>query len=119
MGRHMRIAARLAMHAPQPESQASGNVSAFPQFNKHLTSFHGCDVAVRAISEDGFDAEVAGLVPTGSVVRLRLPGAGMLVARVTEAQPGWVRARFVNPVSPARLRLTLGIGPASPGRAFA
>jgi hypothetical protein len=119
MGRYMRIAARLAMHAPQPESHASGSGSAFPQFNKHLLSFHGCDVAVLAISEDGFEAEINGLVPVDSVVRLRLPGAGMLIAKVTEAQPGWVRARFVNAVSPARLRLTLGIGQAPPGRAFA
>jgi hypothetical protein len=119
MGRHMRIAARLAMHAPQPEAQSSGSGSAFPQFSKHLLSFHGCDVVVSSIDEIGFEAEVGGLVPIGGVVRLRLPGAGMLVAKVTDAQPGWVRARFVNPVSPARLRLTLGIRQAPPGRAFA
>jgi hypothetical protein len=121
----MRIAARLALHAPNAcpqsgaQSAAGGGASAFPQFDKHLTSYHGCDVVVREISEAGFEASINGLVPEDSVVRLRLPGAGVLLARVAEAQPGWLRCTFVNPVSPSRLRMTLGMGQIMPRQAVA
>jgi hypothetical protein len=105
----MRIAARLALHAPPQMCGVAGDYVRGPA-SKHLLGYHGCDVLVRDISEAGFTADIDAEVPTGAVVRLRLPGAGVLVARVGESCLGHVSAVFVNPVTPARLRMTLGMG---------
>jgi hypothetical protein len=104
----MRIAARLALHAP-PQMCGVDDFVRGPA-SKHLLGYHGCDVLVRDLSENGFRADVDAEIPPGSVVRLRLPGAGVLVARVGESCLGQVSAEFVNPVTPARLGMTLGIG---------
>jgi hypothetical protein len=70
--------------------------------------YHGYDVVVRTLSEHDFEADMATDLPKGALVRLRLPGAGMMVAHVIRSQRGRLCARFVNPVSPARLGKTLG-----------
>ncbi len=109
----MRIAARLAMHDSLPIQSGSTDQSAFPQFNSQIMGYHGCDVVVCDISESGFEAEVRGEIPEGALVRLRLPGAGVMVARVLEGSASHLRAAFLNPVSKSRLRMTLGFGDSS------
>ncbi len=109
----MRIAARLAMHQNLPSHSGSAGQSAFPQFNSQIMGYHGCDVVVCAISESGFEAEIKGEVPAGALVRLRLPGAGVIVARVIETGASRLSAAFLNPVSQARLRMTLGFEPSA------
>jgi hypothetical protein len=74
-----------------------------------LQGYHGCDVLVHSITESGFTASVDAEIPSGAVVRLRLPGAGMMVARVSQCAEGQVSAHFINPVPAARLRMTLGM----------
>jgi hypothetical protein len=105
----MRIAARLALHAPQQGCGALDEYVRGPA-SKYLLGYHGCDILVRDISESGFSADVDAEIPLGAVVRLRLPGAGVIVARVADCSAGRVSAVFVNPVSAARLRMTLGMG---------
>jgi hypothetical protein len=105
----VRLAGRLAMHATLPEQNCAAETSAFPQLSQQMSGYHGCDVVVLDLCETGFEAEIKGLVPQGSVVRLRLPGAGMMVARVIAASEGSLRAEFVNRVSAARLRMTMGL----------
>jgi hypothetical protein len=99
----MRIAGRLALQSTPPLSEL-----ALP-----VTGYHGCDVVVRQISVDGFEADLVGSFPQGSLVRLRLPGAGMMLARVAESRSGSVSAAFVNPVHPMRLGKTLGLAVAA------
>jgi hypothetical protein len=103
----MRLAARLALNTPPI---GTAHVGATGPASKSLSAFHGCDVLVRAITEAGFTADIDATIPFGSVVRLRLPGAGTMVARVSDSRSGRVSADFTNPVSPARLRMTLGMG---------
>lgn len=90
----MRIAGRLALQ------------SALPLLG---VGYHGCDVVVSQISETGFEAESKTPIPAGSLVRLRLPGSGVMLARVASSQAGHVSAEFLNPVSQTRLNKTLGI----------
>ena len=100
----MRIAARLAGQiAP----------SASPDFNNQLpdaryAGFHGNNVTVCKLTESDFEAECSVTYTTGDLVRLRLPCAGMAIARIREARHGWLQADFVNPIGQRRLALTLG-----------
>lgn len=71
-------------------------------------SFHGRNIVVRELTEQGFAADCADHFPVGALVRIRLPGAGAVFARITGAGQGSVAADFVNPVGRARLAMTLG-----------
>lgn len=95
----MRIAGRLAF---EPDLLVVGA-------NRPRIGYHGCDIIVRSISESGFSGEFVHALPQGAIVRLRLPGAGVLVARVGQCGDGRLDAVFVNPVAPARLGKTIGI----------
>ena len=89
----MRISARLAMDSPMPSLSAG---------------FHGRNIVVRALSEASFEAECRDDYPVGALVRLRLPCAGVAMARVIEAGAGRLRCDFVNPLGQSRLAHTLG-----------
>jgi hypothetical protein len=65
-------------------------------------------VVIRSLTEEGFAADSADDYPVGALVRLRLPGAGAVIARVTDASNGQVKAAFVNPVGPNRLAMAVG-----------
>ncbi|MFM7027787.1 MAG: hypothetical protein ACKOXK_03810 [Chakrabartia sp.] len=86
------------------DASASASIAPHPD----ILSFHGCDVLVRQISEMGFEADLGATLCEGALVRLRLPGAGAMIARVRESAGGRLVADFVNPVSAARLGKTLG-----------
>jgi hypothetical protein len=98
----VRIAGRLALQ-PGTGSDIPPEVSA-----SRLCGYHGIDVVVCTLSEHDFEAELATPLPAGTMVRLRLPGAGMMVAHVERSLGGRVSGRFVNPVGAARLGKTLG-----------
>jgi hypothetical protein len=93
-GLQMRIAGRLALQSASP-SVGLG--------------YHGCDVFVCKMNGQGFEAELTTAIPKGSLVRLRLPGAGTMLARVAKSHGGVLKADFVNPVSMARLNMTVGL----------
>ena len=103
----MYITGRLALQSPAgavlPKAVAAHGPS------PDILSFHGCDVVVRHISEAGFEADVDIILTAGALVRLRLPGAGAMIARVRESNRGRLIADFVNPVSASRLGKTLGM----------
>jgi hypothetical protein len=71
-------------------------------------AYHGRNVVIRSISENGFEADSVDHYPVGALVRLRLPGVGAVLARVTDAEDGQVKAAFVNPVGPSRLAMAVG-----------
>jgi hypothetical protein len=93
----MYVMARLAVQSPVTD-----------QDRGRADRFSGRHVVVRALSETGFEADCPCSYPTGALVRLRLPCAGVAVARVTDTRSGWVRADFVNPVGRSRLAMTMG-----------
>ncbi len=72
------------------------------------SSFHGRNIVVRELTEQGFCADCRDDFPVGALVRIRLPGAGAVLARITAAAHGSLEADFVNPVGPARLGMALG-----------
>ncbi|MFM5915463.1 MAG: hypothetical protein ACKOPR_12125 [Chakrabartia godavariana] len=113
----MRIAGRLALQTPSGIMAAPCETQS--RLKKDILSFHGCDVVVSAISEAGFEATLALQLEAGALVRLRLPGAGALLARVIDCAKGRLRAEFVNPVSAARLGKTLGMSRFAPQPAYA
>lgn len=103
----MHIAGRLALYSPACAVLPQRGSAIAP--NPDILSFHGCDIVVRRISEHGFEAELSTQLVEGALVRLRLPGAGAMIARVTSSGPGHLAAAFVNPVSASRLGKTLGM----------
>jgi hypothetical protein len=107
----VRLAGRLAVEPGSANLHGRG-FTAPPNADNRLYGYHGVDVVVCSLSERGFEAELAAEVPCGSLVRLRLPGAGMIVAKVEGAQSGRLRAAFINPVNPSRLGKALGLGSA-------
>jgi hypothetical protein len=112
----MRIAGRLALQTPSGIEAAPYDGS---RLKSDILSFHGCDILVSNISELGFEAKFSLPLKRGALVRLRLPGAGAMLAKVSSCQKGVLKAEFVNPVSPARLGKTLGMSRLAPQPAFA
>ena len=107
----MRIAARMALQAPtgiQTENGRGSQISA-PQTTIRALGFHGIDVIVSAISENGFVADAMGRYAADSVVRLRLPGLGCVYATIVWSRRGKVCGRFITPIQAARLQRMLGL----------
>ncbi len=102
----MHIAARLAMQNCGGVPKGPGPVSFVP--HSPAAAYHGRNVVIRSLSEQGFEADSSDDYPVGSLVRLRLPGAGAVLARVTEAADGQIKASFVNPVGSGRLAMAIG-----------
>jgi hypothetical protein len=101
----MYVAARVAMQSP-PIPPCAGNAS-----NTRPTpaaSFHGRNVIIRALSETCFEADCGDDYPVGALVRVRLPGAGAALARVTGMTEGRLVADFINPVGSTRLAMAIG-----------
>lgn len=110
----MHIAARLAIdYCPEVKPakgsrrKAQREDTAIPTKMRTL-GYHGSDVVVRNISEQGFMAEAREDFVPGSHVRLRLPVAGVMLARVIWTKKGEVGCEFFNPLTEARLRMILG-----------
>lgn len=113
----MRIAGRLALQTPSGLAGVSD--ASDSRLKSDILSFHGCDVVVSAITEAGFEAAVSVPLAKGALVRLRLPCAGAMLARVVSHRGTRLKAEFVNPVSAARLGKTLGISRLTPQVAVA
>jgi PilZ domain len=109
----MQIAARLAVQSPAQDQRRAQRKTVSVAADMRLLGYHGFDVVVRDISELGFKVESPVKVASGSIVRLRLPGLGMLLGKIIWARSGHLGGEFINPVSPSRLRLVLGYAPAS------
>ena len=56
----------------------------------------------------GFSARTGRYIPPGSIVRLKMAGLGMVVARIVWSRDGNVGGAFVNPVTEQRLQLIVG-----------
>jgi len=111
----MRIAARLALATEKPYEAILGAsavrlVDSAPLASVgHRSAYHGIDVILRSLSADGFAASTSTAFPPNAMVRLRLPGIGVIGAQVISAEPGHVDCRFMTPLPPARLSRALGI----------
>lgn len=75
-----------------------------------IQGYHGGDIVIVELSEAGFKAQAATYIPAKSIVRLKVPGLGSVVARIAWSRNGLVGGEFVNPVGEGRLRLVPGFG---------
>lgn len=112
----MRIAARLAIHSAAPDRRRKDRAIVNAPATIVTPGFHGDDVVVIDLSEVGFQARVTSHIPPKSLVRLRVPGLGMVVARVVWSRNGGIGGEFVNPVGEGRLRLVPGYAPIAEAR---
>lgn len=94
------------MQTCQGTSSGSGPKSFVP--HSPAAAYHGRNIVIRSLSEQGFAADSVDDYPVGALVRLRLPGAGAMLARVTGAADGRITGSFVNPVGPSRLAMAVG-----------
>ena len=99
----MRIAARMALQGGTDDGDRPAVLT---------LDYDGVDVVVGAISERGFTAETSVAFPPQAFVRLKLPGAGAVFARIVSATGGLVAGEFVTPIATARLQRTIGLKPA-------
>lgn len=102
----MHIAARMAVQSCGGTDRAASTSGVTP--TSPAAAYHGRNIVIRSLSEQGFEAESVGDCPVGALVRLRLPGAGAVLARVTEIADGQIKGAFVNPVGPTRLAMAIG-----------
>ena len=106
----MRIAARMAVHTAAPDRRGkirygvSGVDAAFVQ------GYHGGDIVIVDLSESGFKAKAAERITPKSIVRLKVPGLGVVLARIIWSKGGHLGGEFINPVGIGRLRLVPGVG---------
>ncbi len=75
-----------------------------------IQGYHGGDIIIVDLSESGFKAHSATHIPPKSLVRLKVPGLGIVLARIVWSRNGDVGGEFVNPVGEGRLRLVPGFG---------
>jgi hypothetical protein len=107
----MRIAARMALQgASENDDRALWTAGALQPTMRAL-GYDGFDVVVGAISEHGFMAETNARFPPDAFVRLKLPGAGSVFARIVSADAGSVAGEFITPLAKERLRRTIGLVP--------
>lgn len=104
----MQIAARLAVDSIPAERRSKARVELASQGQLSGWGFHGMDVTISDLSEDGFRARAGRHIPAGSLVRLKMPGLGIVIGKVAWSRRGEVGGAFVNKVSESRLRSIVG-----------
>ncbi len=105
----MHLAARLAVQNLAPDRRRSQRYELAQDATLAGTGFQGADVVVTDISDSGFSARTGRHIPPGSIVRLKMAGLGMVIARIVWSKDGNVGGAFVNPVSTQRLRQIIGL----------
>jgi PilZ domain len=104
----MQIAARLAVHSVSPDGRRKKRSSVAISANLGLGGFHGHDVIIRDISELGFKVESSVAISRGAIVRLRIPGIGVVLGRIVWVRAGRIGGEFVNPLNATRLSMAIG-----------
>jgi len=105
----MHLAARLAVQNFAPDRRRSTRYDLAKDATLAWTGFHGADVVVTDISLSGFRARLGRHIPPGSIIRLKMAGIGMVVARIVWSKNGDVGGAFINPISEQRLRQSVGL----------
>ncbi len=106
----MRIAARLAVqHEPESDRRSAERLPLCASASVRAIGYHGIDVVLRDISREGFMAETANELAPGSLVRLRVPGLGAVLAKIIWTESGQIGGSFFNNVEDGRLRRIVGM----------
>lgn len=106
----MRIAARMAIQSAAPDRRRKPRFGVQPGEQALIQGYHGGDVVIVDLSESGFKAIAPSHIPSKSLVRLKVPGLGIVLARIVWSRAGVIGGEFINPVGTGRLRLVPGVG---------
>lgn len=109
-GNLMRIAARMAVQSAAPDRRRKERYTLDPTAPIIIPGYHGGDIVIVDLSEAGFKAQATTHIPPKSLVRLKVPGLGIVLARIVWSRGGTLGGEFVNPVGEGRLRLVPGFG---------
>lgn len=109
-GNLMRIAARMAVQSAAPDRRRKERHTLDPAAPIVIQGYYGGDIVIVDLSEAGFKAHAASHIPPKSLVRLKVPGLGIVLARIVWSRGGTLGGEFVNPVGEGRLRLVPGFG---------
>jgi PilZ domain len=108
----MHIPARLALHTLAPSTPSRRRnpryVADVPTLINNQ-GYLGISTLLTDVSTDGFCLESAIAIPPESLIRLTLPGLGMVIGRVNWCRKGRIGGSFVNPLSQQRLFLIPGV----------
>ncbi len=109
-GNLMHIAARMAVQSAAPDRRRKERHALDPAAPMIIQGYHGGDIVIVDLSEAGFKARATSHIPPRSLVRLKVPGLGIVLARILWSRSGTIGGEFVNPVGEGRLRLVPGFG---------
>ncbi len=105
----MQLNARLALHDVAPDRRRKDRISTSVPMFLATQGYFGDPVTLCDISTHGFRIAVGGHIPPQSLVRLKLPGVGVVVARVVWSRRGEIGGEFINPMSEQRLWMIPGV----------
>ncbi len=105
----MHLNARLALHEVAPDRRRKDRVSASLPTLMSTQGYFGVPVTLCDISTHGFRLAAGAHIPPQSLVRLKLPGVGVVVARIVWSRRGEVGGEFINPMSEQRLWMIPGV----------
>lgn len=106
----MRIAARMAVQSAAPDRRRKDRYDVRPEETAFIQGYHGGDIIIVDLSENGFKAMATTHITPKSLVRLKVPGLGIVLARIVWSKGGVLGGEFINPVGIGRLRLVPGVG---------
>ena len=109
-GISMRIAARMAVQSAAPDRRSKERYDVQTGETAFIQGYHGGDIVIIDLSENGFKAMAGTHIPPKSLVRLKVPGLGIVLARIVWSKSGTLGGEFINPVGIGRLRLVPGVG---------
>ncbi len=109
-GNLMRIAARMAVQTAAPDRRRKERYDVQTDEAAFIQGYHGGDIVIIDLSENGFKAMAGAHIPPKSLVRLKVPGLGIVLARIVWSKGGILGGEFINPVGLGRLRLVPGVG---------
>lgn len=104
----MHLAARLAVQNLAPYRRRAPRYALAQDATLAGTGFQGANVIVTELSLTGFRARTGRHIPPGSIIRLKMAGIGMIIARIVWSKNGDVGGAFINPVSEQRLGQIIG-----------
>ena len=100
----------MAVQSAAPDRRRKERCALDPAAPLVIQGYHGGDIIIVDLSESGFKAHTANHIPPKSLVRLKVPGLGIVLARIVWSRNGDLGGEFVNPVGEGRLRLVPGFG---------
>ncbi len=105
----MHIPARLALHTLASGRRRNPRYAVDVPTLINNQGYFGVSVTLTDVSNEGFCLTSDVAIPPDSLIRLTLPGLGMVICRINWCRKGRIGGSFVNPLSQQRLYLIPGV----------